>query len=289
MCIPSRHWKMEAISHRDSMSAIREDKTLKKHMLVVLAIGLALGIAACQPASAPTPTPEPTPLAQPTATLVPVATAAPRGEPDVATPTVTPPPVMRGADLSGDGDKLTRPLAFESGVIRMLATHGGSGDFLVQIVAPDGSALPALNARGEYMGAVAFRVSKAGGADLAPGDYQVRVVTTGPWTVSMRQQSWSKGQTPPFTLTRTGSTVLSPIRLDDGAVRVTFTHKGDSAFTARLLHQDGQRALVVGQGSGPSENERRLTVGTDASADLASGIYLLAVVADGEWTVSMTP
>lgn len=286
---------MEAISHRDSMPATREDKTVKKHMLVVLAIGLALGIAACQPALVPTPAPAPTPtpLAQPTAAPVPVATAAPpaatRGEPEAATPTGTPPPVVRGADLSGDGDKLTRPLALESGVIRMLATHGGSGDFLVQIVAPDGSALPALNARGEYMGAVALQVNSAGGADLAPGDYQVRVVTTGPWTVSMRQQSWSKGQPPPFTLTRTGSTVLSPIRLDDGAMRVKFTYKGDSAFTARLLHQGGQRALVVGQGTGPYDDERRLTVGTDASADLASGIYLLAVVADGEWTVSMTP
>ena len=272
------------------MSATGKDTALTKHMLAVLAMGLALGVAACQ--SLPAPAPTPTPLAQPTAAPVPVATAAPqatRGEPEAVTPASAPAPVERGADLSGDGDKLTRPLVFESGVIRMLATHGGSGDFLVQIVSPDGATVPALVAQGEYTGAVAFRVNSAGGADLAPADYQVRVVTTGPWTLSLRQQTWSKGQPPPFTLTRTGSTVLSPIRLDDGAVRVTFAYKGESPFTARLLHQDGRRAVVVGQGSGPSESERRLTVGADGSADLTSGIYLLAVVADGEWTASMTP
>ncbi len=289
---------METISRGDSMSAAREDKIVKKHMLVVLAAGVALGLAACQ--SAPASAPTPTPVTQPTAAPVqkasggPVVVASPeatRGEPEAVRPmpASTPPPVMTGSDLSGDGDKLTRPLAFDSGVIRMLVTHGGSGDFLVQVVAPDGATVPALSARGEYTGAVAFRVSKAGGADLAPGDYQVRVVTTGPWTVSMRQQTWTKGQPPPFTLTRTGSTVLSPIRLDDGAVRMKFTHKGDSAFTARLLHQDGQHALVVGQGTGPYDDERRLTVGTDASADLAPGIYLLAVVANGEWMLSMAP
>lgn len=265
------------------MSASKEDGALEKHSFAAMAIGVVLGLSACQPP----PAPAATPVVPPAATTAAQVSSGPKVT--EAPPASVPAPVVKGDDFSGEGDKLTRPVVFEPGVTRMLAVHQGPGDFAVQIMGPDGAAVPALSAQGEYTGAVAFQVGEAGGADLAPGSYQVRIITSGPWGISVRRQTWAQGQAPPFAMARTGNNVLSPIRLDAGEVRLRFTYKSDSAFTARLLHQDGKRAFMVGRGVGPYDGDRRVTVGTDASSDLVPGIYLLAVQADGEWTASMEP
>jgi hypothetical protein len=205
------------------------------------------------PAQADTPTPEPTPTA-------PVA-----------------PPVRL---LRGTGAQVKTLTLSGEGPLVVSARHTGGENFIVHLVgrgAASGINEGLFNEIGTYKGQALVE-------EVTAGRYRVTVRADGPWTLRFAQPvPGDSAVTLPGTLRGTGAKVLPvAVSTDDFLPVVTATHRGEENF---IVHLVGYGDETSGWWQGLFNEIGGYKGETLVEEPMPAGGYLVAVQADGPWTL----
>jgi hypothetical protein len=185
------------------------------------------------------------------------------------------PRVPRGAQLGafkGRGSKVLTISTSRSGPLVFTATHRGASTFVVRFV---GQGLEGflVNHVGAYAGQIAV-------AEAGAGTYRIPVQARGAWTLRItRPVAGPKAKAVPATFRGIGSRVIQIRATRDQRPTIFARHRGQSSFVVALI------------GYGRLESDSLLfdDVGSNSGEILfdamPAGSYLLAVLADGPWTV----
>jgi hypothetical protein len=178
------------------------------------------------------------------------------GDPDVDTP--------EPVEFSGDGDA-SETFTHEGGLARFELDHDGDGAFTVEL---DGETL--ADGDGEYDG------SRVMG--LAADDYDLEVRAAGTWTITASQPRPTMGAGLPAELSGDSDTGSEPLAHDGGPLTLTVSSEGDDGMVLVIWSADGEESLGLLDDEGPFEER-------EAPLQLPDGIFVLDVVADGEWSI----
>ena len=205
---------------------------------------------------------------------------------------------------SGSGDTTLNDVILESGVLIIRSAHEGSGDFAVSLVGGEATQV-SFNETGNFAGAVAHSVYKASdfGGDpgegkkglseesifelLEPGTVSIEVAADGPWTVDLLQGIPPGGKQPPVDWKSSGQGVIKWIDFPSGNFKLSMEHTGTKIFQAYLLKSDGSHTEMMVDNAGSWSGNRLINFSKDYVFGLEPGLYALAIVADGEWTVTI--
>ena len=197
--------------------------------------------------------------------------AEPEDEPEEPVAQAPRPIVLRGSGAKVE----TVNLVADSPAV-VASVHRGSSNFVLELIAPGTQEL-LVNEIGNYSGEVAF-------ANAAASQYRLRVQADGPWTVAITQPVPTPSAKPvPGTFSGRGPKVTKIRATDDLQPIVTSQHGGQSNFVVYLIgygDTSGQELVV---------NEIGNYSGETVVTNMPSGNYLLAVQADGPWTVQFSP
>ena len=164
----------------------------------------------------------------------------------------------------------------EDSPLVVAALHRGSSNFAVELVSP-GSTELLVNEIGNYAGEVAF-------ADASAGRYRAKITADGSWTITFTQPvPTGRAKVVPGSFSGRGPRVVKMRAEDDLQPIVTVRHRGQSNFAVEL-HGYGDT-----QGTELLVNEIGNYEGETLVDDMPAGSYLLAVTADGPWTVTFSP
>jgi hypothetical protein len=181
---------------------------------------------------------------------------------------VAPEPIV----LNGSGSKVESIRLEARSPLVLRASHNGSSNFIVELVGPGANEL-LINDIGQWEGQVAF-------AEARPGRYRVPIDADGQWTLRFEQPvPKANDKTIPGTVSGSGPEVI-PLQSDvDLQPIVIGRHMGQSNFIVDVI---GFGTL---KGSTLVFNEIGSFRGEELIDDLPAGDYLLAVDADGSWTI----
>jgi hypothetical protein len=183
-------------------------------------------------------------------------------------PSVTPPV------LKGTGARVLNVRLPTGKPLVVTATHNGSSNFIVRLVGPSDEYL--FNEIGAYSGQIAVPEPEA-------GRYRVSVDADGAWTLKFAQPRPSSAAIRvPGTLKSRGSRVVQIRATTSMEPIVTGVHSGKSNFIVRLI---GIGSIT---GSDYLFNEIGRYRGQTIQDSMPKGNYLLAVQADGAWSVKFT-
>lgn len=214
------------------------------------------------------PTQEAATTTQAATTAEPAEEAEPEPEPEKA-----PAPVV----IQGAGTQVeTINLSKDSPAIAT-ATHRGSSNFAVELVGADGSSELLVNEIGNFSGRVAV-------ADAAGQQYRVKVSADGPWKITFTQPvPTAKAPVMPGVLSGRGADVVKFRTDQDLQLVVEGTHRGQSNFAVYIIgYGDTSGKELVFNEIGNYSGETLIN-------NLPEGPYLLAVSADGPWTIRFSP
>lgn len=185
-----------------------------------------------------------------------------------------PPPEPEEIELSGKGDYASNLIELETGLSVFVIAHNGQSNFIVQLLDAQGGLVDLLvNQIGAYQGVV--------GRGVIKGKYVLSINADGQWGVVVMQPRPAAGSAPPLETDGKGDFVLGPMQLSRGLARFELTHDGTSNFVAVLLDGRGQWVdLLV--------NEIGSYTGSQAIGVPKTGVYWLAITADGSWTMKVT-
>ena len=205
-------------------------------------------------------TPRPTVAAAPTAT--PEPTLPPTAEPTAA-------PAFAPITLTGSGSKVAKFTIPEDAAAIATISSTGSSNFAVWSVAADGTKNDLLvNVIGRYAGTVLF--------DVSFGEHSLafEIDASGSWQIVIQPPTaariWEAGAPG----TGTGDDVLLLEVPPSGLVSSTIKHTGTSNFAIRSYSPEGGDLLVNEVGAYSGE------------VIIPSGTYLLAINADGAWSLT---
>ena len=244
--------------------------------MVILAVVACSGAApstsqqGAAPATDVVSVPEASPTSAPTSTPLPE-------------PTSTPEPV----ELTGRGDTLTSVFNLGEGLLFIEATHGGSSNFIVQVLPEDGSPELSVNTIGSYSGRRGHAVSGNSIIGLKPGPHRVEVKADGQWSLKIWQPGWSSGQQPPITQEGRGDWIIAPVQLDSGTTPASFTHNGGSNFIVSIVSIDGENTDLLINEIGAYEGTVAIRAQRAAFIGLEPGIHVIIIQADGDWTAQI--
>ena len=205
---------------------------------------------------------------------------------------------------NGSGDTTLNDVTLNSGVLIIRSAHEGSGDFGVSIVGEEATQV-SFNETGKFAGSVAHSVYKASDFSgdpgegkeglseesifelLEPGEVSIQVTADGPWTIDLLQHDPPGGQEPPVNLQSTGQGVIKWIDFPSGNFKLSMEHTGTKIFQAYLLKSDGSHTEMMVDNAGSWSGNRLINFSKDYVFGLEPGLYALAIVADGEWTVTI--
>jgi hypothetical protein len=166
----------------------------------------------------------------------------------------------------------------EDSPLVVTAQHNGSSNFIVDMVGRGGAGEFFLfNEIGSYGGQVAVQ-------DATAGQYRVSIDADGSWVLRFEQPvPTSKAQTIPGSISGRGATVVRLRSSEDLEPIVRARHRGQSNFIVDLIGYgdlDGSIFLF---------NEIGTFQGETLADAMPAGDYLLAVQADGPWTIRFIP
>ncbi len=252
------------------------------------------------PRATSTPTPSPTPsetnTPTPTPTNTPPATA-------VAQPAITVPFETVLRDYSGSGSETTgNPFVYtgaRGAPVVFDIDYQGQDNFKIFVVDAVGEDYELLlttdRTRGPYRGvrALSYRDNRFEDHSSEISAFNVRVEGDGAWQVRVALPKLA----PPSisAVTGSGDQVIGPFNMTSGNPFTAdflfdVTHTG-SNFSARLIADDGTAAQLIPPRQSSFTNLRRpVTVYSSTNTDktdddLPYGNYVLAIQADGPWTV----
>ena len=214
---------------------------------------------------------------------------------------------------SGSGDTTLNDVMLNSGVLIIRTKHEGSGDFGVSLVGADATQV-SFKETGNFTGSVAHSVYKASDFSgdpgegeqglseesifelLEPGAVSMEVTADGPWTIDVIQGIPPGGKHPPIDWQGSGQAVIKWIDFDKGNFKISMEHTGSTIFQAYLLKSDGSHTEMmvdINMESNPSVVDGKwsgaelINFSPDYVFGVEPGLYALAIVADGEWKVTI--
>ena len=214
---------------------------------------------------------------------------------------------------SGSGDTTLNDVVLSSGVLIISSAHEGSQDFKVSLVAEEATQV-SFEETGNFSGAVAHSVYKASDFSgdpgegkqglseesifelLEPGTVSIEVVADGAWSIDLLQGIPPGGKQPPIDRQSSGQGVVKWIDFEKGNFKISMEHTGAKIFQAYLLKSDGSHTEMmvdVDMSTNPSVVDGRwsgaelINFSPDYVFGVEPGLYALAIVADGEWKVTI--
>ncbi len=203
---------------------------------------------------------------------------------NASTPIPTTAPVVQS--FSGTGDSVIRSVSINSGVLVVTVQHRGSSNFQVWVIGSDSKEL-SFNEIGNFTGTVAHAVSQGSYSRLEPGTVLIEITADGSWTIDMTQEWPTAGQSPPIDLNSRGQAVLKWLRFPSGNYVLNARHSGSSNFQIHLMKSDGSYTELVVNEIGNYSGENLLQVSKGSRFGMDAGLYALAVVADGDWSITI--
>jgi hypothetical protein len=178
------------------------------------------------------------------------------------------------ARLSGHGDRASKRFSLEQGLVIWKITHDGESNFQIHLLDDEGNEvdLP-LNHIGQYEGSQAGHIRRA-------GLYRLQVKADGAWSVTIEQPRPETAPESPQSFSGKGPEGTAFFTLSKGSHVFETTHKGRGIFRAQLLNASGQRIEQVAGVIGNYDGSKAVKIDRP-------GIYLMNIVADGDWTVSV--
>jgi hypothetical protein len=163
---------------------------------------------------------------------------------------------------------------FAKGTIVATLTHEGSSNFQVHLIDPSTGKKEVFlaNEIGAWSGQVAAEIR-------ANRSYLVSVVADGSWTLRIEHPRPTSGTRLPKLFSGTGSVVLAPVQHSGGA-RFTMTHEGSSNFQVGGFTPGSGKTLFIANEIGGWSG---------VTVKPMQGVTILAIVADGAWTVRVDP
>ena len=131
---------------------------------------------------------------------------------------------------------------------------------------------------------------------LEPGTVSIEVIADGAWSIDLLQGIPPGGKQPPIDRQSSGQGVIKWIDFEKGNFKISMEHTGAKIFQAYLLKSDGSHTEMmvdVDMASNPSVVDGRWTgaelinFSPDYVFGVEPGLYALAIVADGEWKVTI--
>lgn len=178
-------------------------------------------------------------------------------------------------EFSGSGAAEER---FEAGggLTLLRFTHSGSSatNFIVT-VSQDGQLIDqVVNAIGDFEGTRAVA--------LPVGNYVMEVRPgAAEWTARIDQSVPEDAPAPPVEFSGSGQSATEFFSLEAGSVDFRLSHKGEGVFIPSLVRSDGTRVETIVNESGDFSSRVAVNV-------KAAGIYLIDVLANGDWEIEVT-
>ncbi|WP_222919639.1 hypothetical protein [Natrinema sp. SYSU A 869] len=173
-------------------------------------------------------------------------------------------------EFSGTGDAAIGDVSIEGGLTVVDATHEGEGDFEVRLIPDDD---------GDEAGALFAYSSGASEGQTAQsvdeGTYQLSVVASGDWAVTVRQPRDTSGESPPLSISGTGNEVHGPFEFD-GSYQSSGEYDGESISVNILSSTGASRQFVFHEGS--IDNPPEFTY---------EDVGYIEIKSDGEWSVEI--
>lgn len=177
-------------------------------------------------------------------------------------------------ELSGTGQKATEKFTLENGLSIFTMTYTGSSNFAIKLLDNNGKMVDLLaNEIGNFSGSKAVGIT-------SKGEYLLDVTASGKWTVSIKQPRPTSAESKPQALTGKGQQASKFIKLENGLTTFKLKHTGSSNFAVTLLDKNGNLKELLANEIGNFDGSKATGVNT-------SGIYLLNITADGNWTINI--
>ncbi len=190
------------------------------------------------------------------------------------TPCVAPPQPPDTQTFSGSGTQ-TAPVSLIQGLVIATATYSGPRDnFIVEL----------KDSNGQDAGLLANEIgnsttSRAIHVDFG-GRYMMNVRSSGAWRVQIFNVP-QLSNAPPVSGPITGKgTSTVPVSLRGGLLVAAASHDGKDNFIVELKDATGQDVALLANEIGKSRSSRSVAIGD-------TGVYIMAVQADGNWSVTL--
>jgi len=176
-------------------------------------------------------------------------------------------------ELSGVGQQASQKFTLEKGLSIFKMNHSGTSHFSMTLMDSNGQYIELLtNEVGSFDGSNAVGIAKE-------GEYILDVSADGNWAVEIEQPRPSTAEKLKK-LEGSGQQASSFISLDKGLTTFKMTHDGASHFSMTLMDSNGQYIELL-------VNEVGSFDGSKAVGISKSGIYLLNISADGNWSTEI--
>lgn len=185
-------------------------------------------------------------------------------------PVIEPGPII----LTGNGQEATEKFKLENGLSIFYMQHDGTSNFAIWLLDNSGDRIDLLvNAIGSFDGSKAVGINN-------PGDYVLDILADGNWNINIEQPR-PKTSTPiPKVLIGRGQKATEMFYLNTGLVRFKMKHDGSSNFAIWLLDNKGNRIDLLVNQIGTFDGSKALGI-------TQSGVYLLDILAGGNWEISI--
>lgn len=184
----------------------------------------------------------------------------------------------RPVTFQGSGEQSTETFELRPGLAEFHYEHPADTPFAIFLLDTEGYHLAMLaNATTAVTGAQVFGITEA-------GLYRLHVIAKDDWTARVSQPAAADLEaraTGIIPLRGDRPSVAEPMRLKVGPLRVAWRHQGALGFEVVLWGAGGVRAVGIVSANGKTEGEKTIMVPAD-------GVYVLNVLADGPWTLSLT-
>ena len=183
-------------------------------------------------------------------------------------------PVYNSFDFQGTGTKATAKFNLKESLAVINADHNGDSNFIVYLLnTSTGTKIYLINEIGLFDGKAATSIP-------TDGEYLLNVDADGTWNINIEQPIPVTSAQSINNLSGKGMFVSSPFSLNEGLTKFSFTHNGESNFIVQLLDQSGDVEALYANDIGNYNGSRIEYVD--------SGIHLLNIDADGDWTLNIT-
>ncbi len=176
--------------------------------------------------------------------------------------------------FDGTGTEVTEKFNLKKGLAIINADHTGTSNFILNLMnTANGDKTYIINEIGSYDGKLAISVA-------TDGEYLFNVTADGGWNIGLEQPLPVTSAQGMSNISGKGMFVTAPFSLNKGLTRFTLTHDGKSNFIVQLLNQNGEMEALYSNNIGNYEGSR--------IEYIDSGIHLLNIDADGNWTINIT-
>jgi hypothetical protein len=202
----------------------------------------------------------------------------------------TPVPEPKPIQLKGQGDDVSVKFVLEEGVSIITMNHDGKSNFIVQLINENGDLVDLLvNETGFFKGSEAIGVRKDNFIGAKPGAYIVNVTADGNWEILIEQPRSKDAKSLPITFKGKSYGVSSFFVLNEGLTTFKMNHDGKSNFIITLLDNNGKLTELLVNETGSYSGKKAIGVKKNNFIGAKPGIYILSVIADGNWSISIKP